>query len=102
MRSASGDIGFPTPAISSSFPTGLAVFTEHRPRLTFVNRFILLALRAPSECFRPIARHSLVIAVAPSLGLPAPLRDIDQRHRYSGLPTSRRLPSSAFLTPSTV
>jgi hypothetical protein len=60
MCSASGDIGFPTPAMSSSFLTGLAVFTEHRPRLTFVNRFILLALRAPTECFRPIARQSLV------------------------------------------
>jgi len=60
MRSACGDIGFSTPALSSPFPTELAVLTEHRPRLTFVNRFILLALRAPTESFRPIARQSLV------------------------------------------
>jgi hypothetical protein len=32
---------FPTPAVHSSFPTELAVSTDHRPRLSCPNRFIL-------------------------------------------------------------
>jgi len=67
MCSARGVIGFPTPALSSSFPTGAAVPTEHRPRAAFASRFILFDFAplqspfvfVPAEAFR---------ASAPSMG----------------------------------
>jgi len=40
MRSAAGVIGFPGPAVSSSFPTGLAVSTARRPPLACAYGFI--------------------------------------------------------------
>ena len=40
MRSAAGVIGFPGPALPSSFPTGLAVSTARRPPLACAYGFI--------------------------------------------------------------
>jgi len=102
MRPAGRDIGFPTPASPSSFPTGPAVLTGRRPRLVCTNRFILLDCRASSESFRLFARPRPFETQAPSLGLLLPHRDMNRQRRCSGPPRSRRLPSSAFLTPPTV
>jgi len=64
MRPASGTIGFPAPVLTSSFPTGLTVLTERRPRPTLVGRFILSVLRSSSESCRLGACRSLLSSSA--------------------------------------
>ena len=87
MQPASGSIWFPTPASTSSFPTGKAVFLRSPSPARLRKRVHPLVgftpLQSPAVSCPPRASRR----GAPPVGFAFPLRDINQRHPYDGVPS---------------
>jgi len=81
VRPACGGIGFPTPATSSSFPTGKAVYTGRRPPLACASGFIL-----PRAC-RLSRVLPLPVGPAPPSVEPLP---------WGSVPSSRHQPAASM------
>jgi hypothetical protein len=86
MRPACGLIWLPTPASTSSFPTGKAVFLRSPSPAPLRKRVHPLVSFTPLQSAAVPCRPRASRRGAPSVGFAFPLRDIDPGHPCDGVP----------------
>jgi len=96
-----GIIGSPWPT-ASPFPGDLRLFFAHRPPPLSKRVHPLMSFRSPAECCRSVPAPPLQLGEGAFPGVSSLFATSTGGVHLRGLSRSRSVPSTAFLTPSTV